>query len=300
MQATKIQGKFYPLQHEEWVKVCKELSSRARDVLYYIRTADPYSNGVEITAAAIARQLDCNRSTVSRALKELDAKGYIEMEILAAKVSVTGKGLLDVAEIQPRCNSAEVVAKMQHAVQICNDSGKNATANANLQQATLETLTPTDFQPLKTSKDSNKTNQTLSEATRERNLILWKNLDEDFKNEIRTYAYQIAIPKLPIKPTLTEAWISQHCEELGNQAMYDVEFQKSEWVKSSGNSPQVEKADHSPSNSEATTSKVEAVVLTIEQLKNQYGPDWENAAIHFGLISPNSPTAENHEANPSW
>ena len=247
MQTAKIQGKFYPLQHEEWVKACKDLSSRARDVLYYIRTADPYSNGVEITAAAIARELDCNRSTISRALKELDAKGYIEMEILAAKVSVTGRGLLDVAEIQPRCNSAEAVAKMQHAVQICNDSGKNATANANLQQTTLEMLAPTDCQPLKTPKDSNKTNQTLSEATREKNLALWNNFDEDFKNEIRNYAYQIAIPKLPIKPTLTEAWISQHCEELGNQAMYDTEFQKSKWVKSSGNSPTVENEEVNPS-----------------------------------------------------
>lgn len=297
---SKIQGKFYPLQHQEWVAVCKDLSSRARDVLYYIRTADPYSNGVEITAAAIARELDCNRSTVSRALKELDAKGYIEMEILAAKVSVTGKGLLDVAEIQPRCNSAEAVAKMQHAVQKSNDSGKNATANANLQQPTLETLTPKDFQSSKTSKDLSKTNQTLSEATRERNLILWKNLDENFKSEIRSYAHQIAIPRLPIKPTLTEAWISQHCEELGSQAMYDVEFQKSEWVKGSGNSPQVEKAEHLPSNSESIAPKVESAALTIEQLQKQYGLDWKNAAIHFGLISPNSPTVENEEVNPSW
>ena len=102
-------------------------------------------------------------------------------------------------------------------------------------------------QTIQTFSDSNKTNQTLSEATREKNLALWNNFDEDFKNEIRNYAYQIAIPKLPIKPTLTEAWISQHCEELGNQAMYDTEFQKSKWVKSSGNSPTVENKEVNPS-----------------------------------------------------
>ncbi len=246
MQA-KIQGKFYPLQHDEWVKACKELSPRARDILYYIRTADPYSNGIEINAAAIARELDCNRSTVSRALQELKAKDYINLEILVAKVSVTAKGLLDVADLQPRCDSAQRVANLQQPLQICNDLGKNATANANLQQPTLETLTPTDFQPLKTSKDSNKTNQTLSEATRERNLILFKNLSEEVQREIRRYGYAIAIPKLPTKPTLPESWIVRHSEELFNQMMVDVDFQKSNSGKSSGNSPTVENEEVNPS-----------------------------------------------------
>ena len=136
---SKIEGKFYPLQHEEWIKACKELSPAAKDVLYYIRTSDPYSNGVELTAAAIARDLDCNRSTVSRAFKELDAKGYVDMEILVAKLRVTGKGLLesaelqhtkDVANLQHGCNSAEAVAKKQHGRQKNNTLGNSATTRA--------------------------------------------------------------------------------------------------------------------------------------------------------------------------
>jgi DNA-binding Lrp family transcriptional regulator len=240
MVRPKIEDKFYPLQRNEWVNACKKLSSGARDVLYYIRTADPYSNGTELAASAIAKDLGCNRSTVSRALKELDAKGYIDMEILVARVRLVGKGLLYVADLQSGCNSAEAVAKMQQPPQKNNDSGKNATLSATLQQPTLETLTPTDFQPLKTSKDSNKINQTLSEATRERNLVLFKSLSEEVQREIRRYGYAIAIPKLPIKPTLPDAWIIRHCEELFNQMMVDVEFQKSNSGKCSGNSPAVE------------------------------------------------------------
>ncbi|NJN11538.1 MAG: MarR family transcriptional regulator [Richelia sp. RM1_1_1] len=79
---TKIQGKFYPLQHEEWLRDCRELTSAELQVLYYIRTLDPVNNGIEINAAEIARQLSSpqrqvRRQTVSRALKELVAKKYL-------------------------------------------------------------------------------------------------------------------------------------------------------------------------------------------------------------------------------
>jgi hypothetical protein len=118
---VKIEGKFYPLQHQEWVKACRELTSGARDTLYYIRTTDPYSNGIELTAAAIAKELGVNRSTISRAMKELDSKGFIEMEIISAKVAVTGKGLLDVYQMQQCCTSATASAEMQQPVQKCNN-----------------------------------------------------------------------------------------------------------------------------------------------------------------------------------
>ena len=110
-------------------------------------------------------------------------------------------------------------------------------------------------QTIQTSSNFYKTNQTLSEATRERNLIVWKNLEEKDRNEIRCYARSVAIPKLPIKPTLEENWIASHCNELANQCHRDFEFQKSYYElqnsyrdKLSANSPPVEKAvRHSPS-----------------------------------------------------
>jgi hypothetical protein len=111
------------------------------------------------------------------------------------------------------------------------------------------------LQTIQTYSNFNQTNQTLSEATRERNLAVWKNLEESDRMEIRCYARSVAIPKLPIKPTLEENWIASHCDELANQCQRDFGFQKSYYElqnsyrdKRSGNSPPVEKAvKHSPS-----------------------------------------------------
>ncbi|MCC5632742.1 hypothetical protein LC613_34730 [Nostoc sphaeroides CHAB 2801] len=96
--SSKIQGKFYPLQHEEWLKACRELTPAQKDVLYYIRTLDPYGDGVELSVSGIARQLstenkEVHRSTVSRALKALDDKGFIDLELLKVKVKILAGGL---------------------------------------------------------------------------------------------------------------------------------------------------------------------------------------------------------------
>lgn len=98
MTQTKIQGKFYPLQHQEWLRACRELTPSQRDVLYYIRTIDPYNQGVDINAAEVARQLSglggkVHRQTVSRALKDLDSKGFIDIELLQVRAKVKAKGL---------------------------------------------------------------------------------------------------------------------------------------------------------------------------------------------------------------
>lgn len=95
---TKIRGKFYPLQHSEWLRACHELTPTQFQVLYFIRTLDPYDNGVEINCAEIARQLSTqkktvHRQTISRALKELEKKGFIDQELVQVQVKVNAKGL---------------------------------------------------------------------------------------------------------------------------------------------------------------------------------------------------------------
>jgi hypothetical protein len=98
IMAQKIEGKFYPLQHDEWVKACQELTPAQRDVLYFVRTLDPYNMGLDITAAEIARQLSkpnriVHRQTVSRALKELDRLGFIDLELISISIKVLPKGV---------------------------------------------------------------------------------------------------------------------------------------------------------------------------------------------------------------
>jgi uncharacterized membrane protein len=93
----KIEGKFYPLQYDEWLQACRELKPSERDVLYLVRCIDPYDRGMRISAAEIARRLSTpdrviHRQTVSRALKELDRKGYIDLELIEVKINISSKG----------------------------------------------------------------------------------------------------------------------------------------------------------------------------------------------------------------
>ncbi|WP_434684048.1 helix-turn-helix transcriptional regulator [Pseudanabaena minima] len=153
-------ARFYPLEHEEWLKAVKQLHESEKDVLYYIRTLDPYSKGVKVNASKIAKDLDINRSTASRALKSLDAKGYIDLEILIANVSIKGKGLLhtrnDVAPTQQEevlhpCND---VAPTQQELHPCNKQCADATSSASMQQATAESSAITESCDPKISKIS--------------------------------------------------------------------------------------------------------------------------------------------------
>lgn len=77
----KIQGKFYPLQHEEWLRACRELTPAQKSVLYYIRTLDPSGEHPFPEATEIAKALRLDRATVSRALKVLGQKGYIDWQL---------------------------------------------------------------------------------------------------------------------------------------------------------------------------------------------------------------------------
>jgi len=90
---NQIPGKFYPLQHEEWLRACRELTPVQRDVLYYIRTIDPDNQGIDINALEVACHLSAperivNRQTVSRAIKELIAKRFLSNEITVTSLEM--------------------------------------------------------------------------------------------------------------------------------------------------------------------------------------------------------------------
>jgi DNA-binding transcriptional ArsR family regulator len=80
MTQARIQGKFYPLQHEEWLRVCKELTPSQIDVLYFIRTLDPNGESLLPRVTEIAKVLKLDKATVSRALKTLGQQGYIDWQ----------------------------------------------------------------------------------------------------------------------------------------------------------------------------------------------------------------------------
>lgn len=92
MTPTQAQGKsetslHYRLTNSEWLRAIRELKPRERDILYYLRTLDPFGDKeLEIAIRPVARAIGCSPSTVSTALKALEKKGWIDLEIASAKV----------------------------------------------------------------------------------------------------------------------------------------------------------------------------------------------------------------------
>ena len=77
---------------EDWVETFKELNRAELGVLYYIRCLDPYGDReLEVDSTEVSEKLGIHRTSVSRALKALNDKQLISLEITKAKVSSKAK-----------------------------------------------------------------------------------------------------------------------------------------------------------------------------------------------------------------
>ena len=277
MTQSKIEGKFYPLQHEEWLRACRELTPAELKCLYYIRTSDPYSNGVRLTAAAIARDLSCegqppiSRQTISRAVKRLDQLGYIDMEPLEFNVKILGKGVL-VSQHTDGVSAHHDRSLHTNGVSAHHDRSPHTTDDRHTpptiatHHAQPETHTPSELHNSKTLLDSSNTNKdlnkTLSESAGERKKKLYQFLESLIEPE-RTFFLDFckhaAANAYTNKIALPELWIASHFEELHRQYWAEVN-------KKLRNSPAVENPQ-----------------LTVEDLQRMYGANWKAVAAHFGI-----------------
>lgn len=86
---SKSQKLHYRLTNEEWVQAVRTLKPAEKDVLYYLRTLDPFGDRyLDLGVREIARILDYDPGTVSRALKSLDAQQYINIDLLRVGVRI--------------------------------------------------------------------------------------------------------------------------------------------------------------------------------------------------------------------
>ena len=236
--STAIPGQFYPFT-SSMAKKLREAGLSAAEWRFwaYLTEQDPWGDRYkELDPLDIMRECGMSKATYYRAKAKFQELGLFDFQ--ESKVSF--RNLEGISQMRQESQKSESTLKNETA------SLKNETAKAEMRQKSQErenqTLHPVpskDSKTLQTSSDFNQTNQTLSEAKRERNLILWENLDEGTRRELSYFAYQVAIPKLPKRPTLPDAWIACHTGELCNQMTYDVEFQK-KWEQLSANSPTVE------------------------------------------------------------
>lgn len=96
---------YYQLTSEEWLRACRELKPSEKDVLYHLRTLDPFGDkDLDIGVREMARALGMSPSTVSRALKELDSKKWIDLEITSARVKLHSQQAL-CGKVLPTDNS---------------------------------------------------------------------------------------------------------------------------------------------------------------------------------------------------
>jgi hypothetical protein len=85
-------NKFYQLEPDEWLTVCKELKPAELKVLYRLRTLDPFGqHPIKFRVIDLAKDLDMNKGTVSRAVQRLAELGYINLEIVEAIATLTTK-----------------------------------------------------------------------------------------------------------------------------------------------------------------------------------------------------------------
>lgn len=300
MTQAKIEGKFYPLQHQEWLRACRELTPAELKVLYYIRTADPYSNGVRLTAAAIARDLSCenqtpvSRQTVSRAIKNLDKLGYIDMEPLEFNVKLCGKGVL-VCQDTDGVSAHHDGSSHTKGVSTHHNESPHTTIDRHTpttivtHQPQPETLTEQEFQPSKTIK-TNKTKkdffQTLSESeerekkeilisessflqeksekekAKAENIAFFNSLNGLQKEAIIRTAHKYFLPRLNQYPSLPLMWIKCHAIEIAHT---DVCNQEIDLI-------------------EAELASESEAKYTLQDIQEMYPDCWKEILPYFGSL----------------
>ncbi|VEP14641.1 conserved hypothetical protein [Hyella patelloides LEGE 07179] len=195
MTQTKIQGKFYPLKSDEWLESIKQLTFSELKILYYVRALDPYNKGINLTPAQIAKDLSTedsqmHRSTVGRALKSLEKKGFLKMELLQVRIKVNPQGFLseektaDVVTTQRNCEQTTHDASPQQNVPPHNIECSQATKCAPTQQSSAENQSEQGFQISKTLKTYLDFKDSLSEEEREKFLLFVKEQIKDFARPI--------------------------------------------------------------------------------------------------------------------
>ncbi|WP_414553052.1 hypothetical protein [Anabaena sp. CCY 0017] len=214
--------KFYPLELDEWLSACKDLTKSQLSILYYLRTVDPYSNGLKIKASVIAEELGISRKTVYESISVLKQKAYIELEDAEYILKVIPKGCKydtfhSVTDLSPPGNCCHpqvtVVTPGLHDSPPGNKIHPQVTVVTPGLQSPPETIKQQAFQNPKINKEFKDFKDSLSKSQRESFL---------------KFGLEKA-QKLPHPPELPHKWIEAHWQEIS-----------AEWMKVQGRSPGVE------------------------------------------------------------
>jgi len=173
-----------------------------------------------------------------------------------AKAKFQELGLFDFQESKVSVRNLEGISQMRQESQKSDSSLKNETANSEMRQEPQKR----ENQPLKSALSKvSKTLQTFSD--------LLKTLSEGMRESFEKFCLK-KIQECSFKIGSRTAWLNKHGAE------YLQEFK--------------ETYSYALANPEVILPKTPFPTPDIPSLKLRYGSGWKDAAIHFGLIDPNS------------
>ena len=92
MSTKKVPGKFYPLQHQEFLQLNQLLTQSELSVYLWLKTNDPFGDKfIEANTQKIAKDLGISRRSVQRALAKLQQEELIELVISKFKYRLKSK-----------------------------------------------------------------------------------------------------------------------------------------------------------------------------------------------------------------
>ena len=180
MPQTKIQGKFYPLQHEEFIKLNKRLTQSELAVYLWLKTNDPFGDKlVEASTKQIADDLNVSRRTIQRALVKLRDQNLIDLIITKFQYRVKSNPPKDTSETKvketlrvatpgsPSDTSVAIGTGMSPSVRECRHRYENVAIGTGMSPPQPETQSEQKVENPKTLQTYSDFKRSLSEGERE-------------------------------------------------------------------------------------------------------------------------------------
>ena len=188
MPQTKIQGKFYPLQHKEFLKLNKLLTQAELAVHLWLKTKDPFGDKlIEASTKQIADDLNVSRRTIQRALVKLRELNLIDLIITKFQYRVKSKPPQDIPDTpntndssknineilnvatpgSPSDTSVAIGTRMSPSVRECRHRYENVAIGTGMSPPTAETQSEQKVENPKTLQTYSDFKRSLSEGERE-------------------------------------------------------------------------------------------------------------------------------------
>lgn len=221
--SDKIQGKFYPLQNEEVVKIFTELTKSQASVLLYIRTLDPYGNGINIKASQIAHSLQISRNAVYEAIRVLGEKDYLMVEDIEYTMRLHHKGILN----NPNSDSCQCDTQA---------SSEDDTKISGLQQPSGDDTSNSQMKNVTSGLKSAPKTPTTKEVQAPKINKTFKEFKDSLSVEERESFEKFGLKMasdLPDPPQLPKKWIAKNWEEIRDKWLLETnkpsESQTNKW-----------------------------------------------------------------------